>query len=156
MLQALKQMGFPIPESYGRQRRCHTMGLHRNGIPRWRKLLLYTPGIRFGTSGWWRSYLKKSPDFSTSVQQVVQTWFFQDLIQVHHVTSRLIFFSHWWFYASFLCFKNILNVCQKIITLIVCLSYLKISFELWKLQNTHRFLVLQTDCYVERTKLETV
>ena len=28
--------------------------------------------------------------------------------------------------------------------------------ELWKLQNTDRFLVLQTDCYVERTKLETV
>ena len=53
VLQALQQMGFPIPESYGKQRKCHTMGLHRNGIPRWRKLLLYTPGIHFGTSDWW-------------------------------------------------------------------------------------------------------
>ena len=36
----------------------------------------------------------------------------------------------------------------------MCLSYLKISFHLWKLQNTARFVVLQTD--VELTKLETV
>ena len=36
----------------------------------------------------------------------------------------------------------------------MCLSYLKISFYLWKLQNTARFVVLQTD--VELTKLETV